>query len=395
MRFHAPALPETISTKLRPELDAVIDQAVASGRIVGANVAIALDGKLIYERHAGMADRERGVAVSPDTLFRLASMTKPLVSAAALALIEQGALALDLPVRELLPYFRPRQPDGAEADIRIRHLLSHTAGLRYGFGLPDNQPYRAASVSDGLDLSVLSLEENLRRLSSQALLFEPGASWAYSLAADVLGGALEALCGENLECIVSRHVTGPLGMLDTRFRIDEPARLAKPYADNEQTGEPARPMRDSEWLSLPGAGAIHYQPARAFHPDAYLSGGCGMLGNARDYLRFLEAVRQGGAPILSAESAGLMTRDAVAHLAETDVGPGMGFGLGFSVLRDPEAAGAPQAVGTFGWGGVYGNSFFVDPAARLSVVMLSNTALEGLFGDYPRQLAAAIYRQLA
>lgn len=379
---------------LAKRLDPVIEDAVSRGRIVGTTVILAADGEIAYSRTAGFADRESGRPMTEDTIFRLASMTKPLVSAAAMTLIEQGALRLDSMVSELLPWFRPMLPDGSRPDIAIRHLLTHTAGLGYGFLSSDNEPYRSAGISDGMDGSPLSLRENLGRLAEQPLLFPPGTSWCYSLATDVLGAVLEEACGQSLPEIVENRVTGPLGMTDTGFAVRDIGRLATAYADAIEQGQPARRMADRDAVPLEGCGPIHYAPGRITAHTGYPSGGSGMAGTAADYLRFLEAVRKGGAPILGSRSVTLMTTDAVAPLPVDAAGPGFGFGYGFAVVRDSRAAGTPRLPGSYGWGGVYGTSAFVDPKARLSVAILTNTALEGLTGAFPGAVTAAIYSSL-
>ncbi|WP_208811200.1 serine hydrolase domain-containing protein [Micromonospora echinofusca] len=374
-------------------LDAVIDDAVGEQRVVGTAVLVAHRGEVVYSRHAGWADREAGVPVAPGHVFRLASMTKPVVSAAALALVDRGALTLDTPVHEVLPYFRPRLADGSEPTITLRQLLAHTSGLSYGFLSPDNEPYRSAGVSDGGDASGITLTENLRRLAGVPLMFAPDSEWGYSLGTDVAGAMVEAVTGEPLADAVARLVTGPLGMTDTAFVATDPARLTAAYADPDRPGRPARRMAATDQVPMPFGGPIHYAPARATDPTAFPSGGMGMVGTAPDYLAFLEAVRTGGAPVLSPASAEAISTDAVpGHTVH--VGPGMGFGLGFAVVRDQQDAGSVRPTGSYGWGGVYGTNAFVDPHADLSVVALTNTALEGLFGAYVTEVETAVYRGL-
>ena len=154
----------TAERGLVERLDAVIDEWVLPGRIAGAVVLVARDGEIVYRRAAGWADRERGVPVTEDTVFRLASMTKTIVSATALALLEEGKLSLDDTVEEWLPYFTPALPDGRRPPITIRQLMSHTSGLYYEFDDAAG-PYHQLGISAGLDDSGLTLEENLRRLS--------------------------------------------------------------------------------------------------------------------------------------------------------------------------------------------------------------------------------------
>ncbi len=359
-------------------LDAVIDAAIGEERIVGTVVLVAEAGEIVYRRAAGLADREAGTPVAEDSIFRLASVTKPMVAAAALALVEAGQLGLDEPVTRYLPDFRPRLADGSEPVITVRHLLTHTAGLRY-----DYPP--AADVSDGLAGLGRGMAENLAKIAAQPLDFAPGSAWRYSVALDVLGGLMEKAAGRSLPEIVAERITGPLGLADTEFLASKPHRLATAYAD----GVP-RPVRMGEIQAVNHNGwLLVFAPGRAFDAHAFPSGGAGMVGTAGDFLAFLEAVRRGGAPILSPQGARLLAEDAVASLEIED--PGCGFSLGWSILRDPAAAGMPGSPGGWQWGGVYGHSWFVDPARELSVVIFTNTAIAGVNGAYPDAIRAAIY----
>jgi CubicO group peptidase (beta-lactamase class C family) len=158
-------------------IDAVIDAAIAGARIVGAVVLVARDGTLVYSRAAGAADREAQQPMRTDAIFRYSSLTKPIVSATALALIERGALGLEDALSQWIPELTPRLADGRTPLITTRHLLSHTAGFNYGFFERGDEPYLRANVSDGMDQPGLALDENLRRLNSVPLLYEPGTSW--------------------------------------------------------------------------------------------------------------------------------------------------------------------------------------------------------------------------
>jgi CubicO group peptidase (beta-lactamase class C family) len=372
-------------------IDALLDRVLAEQRLVGAVILIFHDGRPFYARAVGFADREAGRPMTMETAFRLASMTKPIVSVAALALIEAERLHLDDPVTRFLPGFTPRTGEGAPGDIRIRHLLSHTAGLSYGFLQPEPSAYVAAGISDAIDRPGIDLAENLRRLATEPLRFAPGAAWHYSLATDVLGAVLEAATGQTLPEIVADRVTRPLGMSETRFVAHEATPLATPYADSPESGEPPLRMTDPFLLSQPDAGVVHFSPGRAYDASAYPSGGAGMIGTAEDYMRFLEALRLGGAPILTPASVAAFTADAVPGYEIDLLGPGWGFGLGVSHLRDPQAAVSPAARGSWGWGGVYGTTFWVDPDAALSALALTNTALEGTKGDFTREIVGAAY----
>jgi CubicO group peptidase (beta-lactamase class C family) len=389
----AGVIPMSSLDTFRTGVDAVIARALSENRIVGTVVLIARDGELVYRRAAGLADREAGTAMGEDMLFRLASVTKAIVSAAAMALVERNELSLESRVDQWLPAFRPQLPSGQSPAITIRQLLTHTAGLDYRFQQPPDGAYARANVSDGNDQPGLSLQDNIRRIASAPLVEQPGVAWRYSVALDVLGAVMERAAGKALPEIVAERITGPLEMRDTSFTVADMSRLAVPYAD--AVPRPKR-MLDGEVVPLPystGAGII-FTPSRVFDPTSFPSGGVGMVGSASELLRFFETIRRGGRPVLSEESAAQMMRNQNASLSSDaqGPGPGWGFGLGGSVLVDPAAAGSPQSKGTWQWGGVYGHSWFVDPERRLTVIALTNTAVEGLLGRFPIELRDAIYR---
>ncbi|MBB5754219.1 serine hydrolase domain-containing protein [Prosthecomicrobium pneumaticum] len=373
---------------LAARVDAAVAKAIAENRIVGAVVLVAKDGAILHRGVAGLADREAGRPMTEDAIFRLASVTKPLVAAATLSLIEAGALTLDTPVSAHLPRFRPRLADGTTPDILVRHLLTHTAGLAYGFKETAGGPYRAAGVSDGLEISGLTLDENLERIAAVPLRFAPGTGWYYSVAIDVLGALLQAVTGETLPEIIAARVTRPLGLADTAFGATDPDRLAVPYAD----GDPA-PLRMAGRTEVDnGEGTwLTFDPDRVFDPAAFPSGGAGMAGTAGDILRFLEALRTGGAPILGAETVAEGSANQIGDLPREADDAGWRFGFFGAVLDDPAAAKTPQGRGTLQWGGAYGHTWFIDPAAGLSAVYFTNTAMEGVGGAFPTEIRDAIY----
>lgn len=292
--------PAMADTGLTHRLDNVIDRWVSSERIVGVTAIVAQDGDVLYHHNAGFADREARRPVTDDTIFRLASMTKLVTCATALALVEEGRLSLDDTVADWLPYFTPALPDGQRPEITLRQLMSHTSGLSYPF-------------------------------------FEE---------------------------------------------------LAVAYRDGPDRAE-----------ILPEGGMIpvgaSISTARALDPSAWPSGGGGMSGTASDYLRFVEAIRGGGAPILSPASAELLTTHQIGDLRALSEEPGWGHGLGAAVLVDPEAAGTPQNPGTWQWGGVLGTHWFVDPDRNLTVLVLTNTSVAGVIGEFPIEIRDAVYGQNA
>lgn len=376
-------------SSLGAAIDAAITNALDEKRLVGAVVLVARDGEIVHRRAAGLADRENGQAMREGTIFRLASITKPIVTIAAMRLVEEGRIGLDDAVTRWLPDFRPRLADGSDATIRIRHLLTHTSGLGYSFSEEDGGPYMSAGISDGLDQPGLPLAENLRRIASAPLRFAPGSDWQYSLSMDVLGGIIEAETGVPLGESVAELVTGPLGLADAAFSVRDRSRLAAAYMN--ASPEPALMGQDAVVMSL--MGPIRFAPNRIFDPASYHSGGAGMAGTAADVLTILETIRKGGAPLLSSETVRMMMTDqAGGHRQRHE--PGSGFGFGWSVLTDPAEAGVPFPAGTLKWGGVYGHSWFIDPVNRLTVVALTNTTLEGMWGKFTVDLRDAIYAEL-
>lgn len=379
--------------RLATRVQAIVQRALDEQRLVGAVVLVARNGRLVHQQAAGWADREQGRPMAVGSVFRLASVTKPIVSACALGLVAQGRLGLDDGIERWLPDFKPPLPTGEPACITVRQLLSHMAGLSYRFYEADAQgPYALAGVSDGLDASTVSLEENLRRLAGVPLLHTPGIGWRYSLATDVLGALIERVLGMPLAEAIHQRVTGPLGMIDTDFVAREPQRVATAYVSD--TPQPHRLGEGETVSALEGVVGITYSPARIFDAQSFASGGAGMAGTAGDFLRLLEALRQGDEVLLPRAWVTEMARDQTGGLELPDA-PGFGFGLGFSVLRNPRLAASPESAGTWRWSGAYGHSWFVDPAQGLSVVAFTNTLYEGMAGGFVTQLRDAIYGALA
>jgi CubicO group peptidase (beta-lactamase class C family) len=377
-----------MDTRLENVVDHIIDQALASGRIVGLVVLIARDGELVYQRAAGVADREARKPMQLDTLFRLASLTKPIVSTAAMILLERGQFSLDDPITRWLPDFQPAMKNGERPTITVRQLLTHTAGLNYGFLQPPDSDYHRTGISDGLDAPGRSMDDNLARLQSVPLMFRPGEGWQYSLSIDVLGAVIERVTGQTLPDAVKHLITEPLSMMDTGFTVRDANRLAAAYADG-----PDQPvlMGDHHIVSFLDLAGISFSPVRVFNPNSYPSGGTGLVGTAPDFFTFLETIRRGGAPLVKPETTAAMINNQIGDLGVNALEPGWTFGFGGAVLKDPVQAGTPQSAGTWRWGGVYGHNWFVDPVQRLTVIGLTNTAIEGMAGRFPTELRNAVY----
>lgn len=374
-------------TNITQRIDAAVQSALDEKRIVGAVIAVMQNGELAHIRAYGQSDREAGRAMRADDIFRLASITKPIVTAAAMRMIELGKLALDTPVTDILPDFKPKTPDGAAPAITIRHLLTHTAGLSYDFLQPESGPYNTIKVSAGIDGDI-TMEENLSRMVRAGLTFPPGAMWLYSVAIDVLGAILAKIEGTDVEGAVQKYVTGPLGMTDTSFHVADAARLVQPYSN--AVPEPVRIGDNFKQPFVPGCAPINLGTSRAFNRNAFQGGGGCMNGKALDIVRFLDAIRAGGDPILSAETTTAMMSNQIGPLRILfDPTGNTAFGFGGSILMNPAASGSSLSPGSWQWGGVWGHSWHVDPTRKLTIVNLTNTTLEGMVGQLVRDVQKA------
>lgn len=373
---------------LSKRVDEVINKAIENNKIIGTVTLVSKDGDLIYKRVAGYADREEKTKMEQDSIFRLASVTKPIVSAAALVLVSKEIIDLDDPITKWLPDFQPRLMNGVKPTITVKHLLTHTAGLTYGFLEPEGGgAYKKAGVSDGMNLSGLSLEENSQRLSTAPLLYAPGTNWGYSIAVDVLGAVISKAYGASLQTLIKTLITDPLKMANTSFDVIDKQRIVTQYLSSSPI--PKR-MGDKEVAQVfEGTAGIVFEPARAFDTSAFPSGGSGMNGTAEDFLYFLEELRSGNS-LLPNDIKNEMTKIQTGNLPLAGW-PGRGFGLGFTILKDPKEANTKESIGTWRLGGAYGHSWFVDPIEKLTVVSFTNTAFEGMDGQFTVDLTDAIY----
>jgi CubicO group peptidase (beta-lactamase class C family) len=296
-------------------------------------------------------------------------------------LYEEGRLQLSDPVSRYIPAFKNlRVMEGADGAtvaarrmINIRDLLTHRSGITYGFlnGGPVGNTYRKEGVSDGLTVTPMTLEEAIDKLAAQPLVSQPGAAWNYSLSTDVLGRVVEVASGKPYDVFLRERIFTPLGMTDTGFVVSDAKwpRFATVYAPDGASG--IRPMKDPESFGNTVMSPIaYYKP-----PKQYFSGGAGLTSTARDYARFALMLLGGGAldnvRLLSPKSIELMTANHTSDLPGGGLlGPGAGFGLGFSVTTDIAATQALGSAGMYGWSGIYGTFFWVDPKERLVAIMM-------------------------
>ncbi|MFL6118593.1 serine hydrolase domain-containing protein [Actinophytocola sp.] len=377
---------------------------VEDGLLPGYLAVVSRHGRIAHVVSHGHRDVEAGAPVEPDTIWRIFSMTKPITSVAAMTFVEEGLIDLTDPVSRWLPEFaQPRVytrgsalapvTEPATEPIRLWHLLTHTAGLTYGFHHthPVDAIYRAAGYEwgtpKGLDLAACS-----RAWAQFPLVFQPGSEWNYSVATDVLGRLVEVLADKPLDEVFAERIFGPLGMTDTGFWTTDTDRLAALYVPAPGT---KRVVRNDAFGAL-----------GTTRPDC-LSGGGGLVSTAADYHRFTQMLLRGGeldgVRVLGPRTVGLMARNHLpGHVDLEAYGrplfaempfDGYGFGLGFSVLEDPVKAKTLSTAGEFAWGGAASTAFWVDPAADLTVAFYTQL-LPSSTHPFRQQLRQLVYQAL-
>lgn len=366
---------------LEQRLDEVVDSALTDRRMVGAVVRVQQSGESLYSKSHGLLDREAGVPMRGDAIFRLSSVTKPIIATTILAMADARLLGLDDAVTDYLPDFRPALPDGTRPTITLHHLLTHTSGLG---PLP---PLTPQDVAAGKSQWRWSTAEVLDAIASVPLAFAPGAGWRYGTSIDVLGVIAGRLVDGRPEDAARRFVLDPLDMSDTRFSVTDSTRLAKPYADGPDGAEA---MQLVHTIAAPWGGTVTYDIERILDPHAFQSGGGGMAGTAGDVMTLLAAIAAGGGPILHPDTAARALDNQTPQLRHP-VGPGWQFSYLGAWLDDPVAADWLAARGTSRWGGIYGHCWLLDPVSGLTMVSLSNTGLEGSDGVYREALCRAVY----
>ena len=367
---------EVVATDRLARIDKVMQQAVDENRIPGAVALVLRDGRPIYEKAFGWSDKESGRRMAVDSIFRIASQSKALTSVAILMLMEEGALTLNTPVSQFIPSFARTTvavKDGeqvtmvpAKRAINIKDLLTHTAGISYGTDATVASLYEAKGLGPAAGYGWYTADrdepvcETMERLGTLPFVAQPGEAYVYGYNTDIIGCVVERASGMPLDQFIAKRITGPLGMKDTHFFLppEQRNRLTTVYSSDP----------DGKIVRAPdGArGQGHYVDG----PRKNFAGGAGLLSTARDYGRFLEMIRNGGAldgiRILAPRTVALMTTNQIGTLRPT---PGLGFGLGFETT-DRYGANGLSSVGTFGWGGAYGSSYRADPEARLTLVFM-------------------------
>ncbi len=376
-----------------------------TGRLPNAQLLIARDGEIAHFSHQGPA-REGGPSIDEGSLFRIASMTKPITSLAFMMLVEEGKVAVDTPVHHVLPEFKGVGVyDGGGAGVpfvtrpttepmRMLDLLRHTAGLTYGFQNRSNIDAAHRELKLESWHGNHDLDGFVAALGKLPLEFSPGTAWNYSVATDVLGAVVQRVSGQTLDAFFQTRIFAPLGMHDTFFAVpeDKTDRLTDCYALVEGKG---RVIYDAG-----AASAWSRQPK-------LLSGGGGLVSTALDYHRFCRMCENGGTlngtRIIGRKTLDLMTMNHLpggkdlsslsrSLFSETQ-NAGTGFGLGFAVTQDVAKTMMPGSKGEYYWGGMFSTAFFIDPVERLHMVFMTQLSPSGLY-PIRRELKTMIYAAL-
>jgi CubicO group peptidase (beta-lactamase class C family) len=405
--------------KRRSKVSKVLDKYVKEERVAGFVALVLRNGFPIYERAYGWADREEQRPMQQDTIFRIASQTKAMTSAAILMLVEEKKISLSDPVEKYIPSFRnsrvvvravgatapqaqekmpddpaqaaaatvttvPAVTEPARRPITIHHLLTHTSGISYGTSPEISEEYKKAELGPALS-SAWNLSgknepicETMTKLGKLPFLSHPGENWHYGYSTDVLGCVIERASGMTLDAFFRKRLIVPLAMKDTYFflPVTEKGRFATVYG----SGKEGKVVRH-EW-----PGPYLMGPRKNF------SGGAGLVSTAADYAKFLEMIRLGGRvgnlKLLGADSVRLMT---TSQIGGGSIARGRGFGYGFETTEITGANGK-ESVGSFGWTGAYGTFYRVDPENRLTIILMTQLMPNGT--DIKEKYWAAVYKYL-
>jgi uncharacterized repeat protein (TIGR03806 family) len=376
-----PADAPAVATGQFDKVLGLLQRSVEKKQVAGAVALVLQKGKPVFSAAVGSANIAANRSMAADTIFRIASMTKPVTSVAVLMLAEDGRLNLTDPVSKYLPEFKAMRvldPKGngtvaANREITIHDLLTHTSGLTYGFLAGDRLGplYREAKVSDGLAPADGTLAENVRRLAGVPLNHQPGAIWEYGLSTDVLGRLVEVVSGKSLDQFFRERIFQPLAMTDTFFTVP-PAkrdRLAALYRPGP--GQSIEEIRDDP-VRL---GPLTFSPSLVIREKNYYSGGAGLASTAGHYARFLQMLLNkgefDGKRLLKRETVERMTRNQLGDLKVPFNDHGTGFGYGFGIVTATEGTKEVASVGTYSWGGIFNTYFWVDPKKEIVGVLMT------------------------
>jgi CubicO group peptidase (beta-lactamase class C family) len=385
-----PAQPETVgmSSERLERLTESLQDYVDDNRLAGAVALVVRRGKIAYLEAVGFRDKETDAPMLTDTIFRIASQTKALVSVGVMILQEEGELLITDSVGKYLPEFMDTtvaEPNDRESysvvaanrPITIQDLLTHTAGISYGSG-PASKEWEDAAITGWYFANRSeSVSEVMNRLAKLPFDAHPGEQWIYGYNTDILGALIEQISGQTLADFLNARLFQPLQLQDSHFFLppEKVDRLATVYSSTDD-GSVDRAPDPGHKAAIPNYG---YRCVECANQGSYIngprksfSGGAGLLSTATDYATFLQMLLNGGAlqgkRILTRKTVELMTVD---HTGDIAYQPGQGFGLGFSIIQDPAATGLPSSVGEYGWGGAYHSTYWVDPAEELIVVYMT------------------------
>ncbi len=354
-------------------LDALAEEYVADGKAPNMVMLVARHGEIVYDKAFGWKDIEKGEPVESSDIFRIASMTKGIVTVGLMMLYEEGRFQLDDPLYLYIPEFRnmtvlesadyakrtyTTRP--ARRPITIRHLLCHTSGLSYG-----NIAYDEIFIPRTSTLEDITMEETVKRLATRPLNHDPGDRFTYGMSVDVAGYLIEVLSGQSLDQYLAERIFEPLGMEDTYFYLpDEKADRLVTLHSKRLPGDPMTVAANEVEQTFPVAG-----------PRTWMSGGAGLCSTVYDYARFAQMLLNGGEfnnrRILGRKTVEMMT--TVNQLAENTV-PSLNYrwGLGFEIAGENDVAHGLTSAGAYGWSGMYGTYYVVDPAEDMYYILFAN-----------------------
>jgi CubicO group peptidase (beta-lactamase class C family) len=385
------------SSERLQRLTSVFEGYVNDKKLAGSVVLVMRHGKVAYIHSFGKSDLEGNKPMQNDAIFRIASQTKALVSVGIMILQEEGKLLINDPVSKYIPEFaestvaQPREGGGydivkAKRPITLRDLLTHTAGIGYGWGIATDKWKEAGIQGWYFADRDEPIGATIARMAKLPMEAHPGEKFVYGYNTDILGVVIEKASGQSLDEFITSRILAPLGMKDTHFYLpqDKANRLAVVYS--AYAGKPLE--RAPEPGTMVGQGAYVSGPRKSF------SGGAGLVSTASDYAKFLQMMLNkgtlNGKRILAPTTVKLMT---VNHLGKIPYDAGEGFGLGFSVCEDVGARGTPGSKGEFGWGGAYGSTYWVNPEEDLVVVYFKQlTPTNGI--DDQSKLRAMVYQAI-
>ena len=388
------ARPEQVglSTERLGQLGQVLRQEIAKGKIPGAVALVARKGRIAYHEAFGARDPATRAPMTRDAIFRIYSMTKPVTSVAIMMLQEEGRLVLNDPVSKFLPQLTKLQvavekkdASGqptlelvpAQREITIHDLLRHTSGFTYG-GRTTNLTVKEAYAREGVDARDLTNAELVDRLAKVPLAHQPGTAWEYSRSVDVLGRVVEVISGKSLGGFFADRIFRPLGMKDSGFSVPQAqqGRLAQAFPIDTATGDKIALIDVTT-------------------PPRYESGGGGAVSTTDDYVRFAQALLNGGrldrARLLGRTTVAFMASDRLGPISATIRRPGYTFGLGFQVRKDVGLDGQSGSIGEYGWAGAGGTYFWVDPKEQVVAILM--TQAPGPSRVYYRQLFKELVQQ--